>query len=91
VAASLTEGSWPAVTLEQVLDWNADVILDLSLAASATPRQVEEAYAFWQTHRTLGAVRAGRVIVVHSGVLVRPGPRLGAVAETLAGIVHGDG
>ena len=44
---------------------------------------------FWQQHGTLAAVKSGRVVVLNAGVLVRPGPRLVAVAEELARIVHG--
>jgi iron complex transport system substrate-binding protein len=89
VAAGLTGGNWPAVSIEQVLDWNPEVILDLSLGAAATPPQVAEAHAFWREHATLAAVKSGRVVVLNAGVLVRPGPRLVAVAEELARIVHG--
>jgi iron complex transport system substrate-binding protein len=89
VAAGLSGGNWPAVSIEQILDWDPAVILDLSLGAAATPAQVGEAHAFWRSHGTLAAVRTGRVIVLNAGVLVRPGPRLVAVAEELARIVHG--
>lgn len=85
-AAGLAGGNWPAVSLEQVLDWNPEVVLDLSLGADATLEQVAEAHAFWKTH---AAVESGRVVVLDAGVLVRPGPRLVAVAEELASIVHG--
>jgi iron complex transport system substrate-binding protein len=89
VAAGLSAGNWPAVSLEQVLDWDPDVVLDLSLGAAATPAQVVEAHAYWRQHATLAAVKRGRVVVLNAGVLVRPGPRLVAVAEELARIVHG--
>lgn len=89
VAAGLSGGNWPAVSIEQVLDWNPDVILDLSLGAAATAEQVVEAHDFWRGHGTLAAVKSGRVVVLNAGVLVRPGPRLVAVAQELARIVHG--
>ena len=66
------------------------MILDLSLGRGADARaQVAEAHAFWRQHGTLAAVKSGRVVVLNAGVLVRPGPRLVAVAEELARIVHG--
>jgi iron complex transport system substrate-binding protein len=89
VAAGLSGGNWPAVSIEQVLDWNPDVILDLSLGAAATAEQVALAHGFWRRHGTLAAVKSGRVVVLNAGVLVRPGPRLVAVARELARIVHG--
>lgn len=89
VAAGLSGGNWPAVSIEQVLDWNPDVILDLSLGAAATADQVALAHEFWRRHGTLAAVKSGRVVVLNAGVLVRPGPRLVAVAQELARIVHG--
>jgi ABC-type Fe3+-hydroxamate transport system substrate-binding protein len=89
VAAGLSGGNWPSVSIEQVLDWDPEVILDLSLGAAATAAQVVEAHGFWRGHGTLAAVKKGRVVVLNAGVLVRPGPRLVAVAEELARIVHG--
>jgi iron complex transport system substrate-binding protein len=89
VSASLDAGRWPSVTLEQVLDWNPAVILDLSLGAAADAGDVAEARRFWSRHDTLDAVRSGRVVVLNAGVLVRPGPRVAAVTEALAGVVHG--
>jgi ABC-type Fe3+-hydroxamate transport system substrate-binding protein len=89
VSASLDAGKWPAVTIEKILDWNPEVILDLSLGASSGPKEVAEARRFWKAHGTLDAVKQGRVVVLNAGVLVRPGPRLVAVAEELARIVHG--
>src|SRR5262249_26736768 len=87
VAAGLDAGPWPAVSIEKVLDWNPDLILDLSLGVASTPEQVAAARAFWSHHGSLSAVRSGRVVVLNAGVLVRPGPRLVAVAEELARIV----
>jgi iron complex transport system substrate-binding protein len=88
VAATLDAGTWPAVSIEQVLDWNPGVVLDLSLGAAATAAEVAEAHRFWRRHGTLAAVKAGRIVVLNAGVLVRPGPRLAAVALELARIVH---
>jgi iron complex transport system substrate-binding protein len=91
VSASLDAGRWPAVTLEQVLDWNPELVLDLSLGTSGGPAEVAAARRYWAGHATLDAVARGRVFVLNAGVLVRPGPRLAAVTEALAGIVHGPG
>ena len=48
-----------------------------------------EAEGWPHAHATVDAVRSGRVVVLNAGVLVRPGPRLAAVTEAMAEIVHG--
>jgi iron complex transport system substrate-binding protein len=89
VAAGLSGGNWPAVSIEQVLDWNPEVVLDLSLGAAPSAGQIAESHALWRQHGTIAAVKSGRIVVLNAGVLVRPWPRLVGVAEELARIVHG--
>ncbi|HYC79043.1 MAG TPA: helical backbone metal receptor [Planctomycetota bacterium] len=85
VAAAPGGPSWAHFSPERILDWDPEVVLDLSLGDGAG---VEEARAFWSRFPRVTAVREGRVRLVAQGVLVRPGPRLAAVAELLGKLVH---
>jgi iron complex transport system substrate-binding protein len=88
VAASLdTDRPWPSVSLEKVLEWRPEVILDLGIG-KAEDLARGEAARFWSGLSHLDAVRNGRVLLFQSGVLVRPGPRMAAVAEKLGEILH---
>ena len=46
--------------------------------------------AYWQPYRSVPAVRDGRVVAHRSATLLRPGPRLGAAARELFGLIHGE-
>ncbi len=87
VAAGLEGGTWPTVGFERVLEWDPDVIVDLSIGDGAG-NAVKQAAAFWERHPEVRAVRSSAVHFVSAGVLVRPGPRLPAVAEAFGRIVH---
>lgn len=73
-------GPSPAVTFEEVLRRNPDVVLAGPIRAAelrASPR--------W---RTLPAVRDGRVLVFDTLVVGRPGVRLGEAARNIANLLH---
>jgi ABC-type Fe3+-hydroxamate transport system substrate-binding protein len=79
-----SERPWTYVSLETVLDWAPDVIIDLSVG-DTDQAATDVARAFW-----LRVCRRGeQVFLVHAPVLARPGPRVGAVADFLAGLIHG--
>lgn len=88
LAATLrSEQTWPNVTLERILDWDPEVILDLSIGSNQEEGQ-REAAKFWSRHPELPALRDGRVYLLQAGVLVRPGPRMATVADRLGEIIH---
>jgi iron complex transport system substrate-binding protein len=70
----------PQVSFEEVLRRNPDVVM-LSPSAAAELR----AQARW---RQLPAVRQGRVLIMDTLLIARPGPRLGEAATSLARLLH---
>jgi len=84
VAASAT-GAYPQFSLEAVLMANPDVIL---FPGSGALRVSDEQRRFWLRWPTLAAVRRGRLAVVDTDLMDRPGPRLFEAAWRLAELLH---
>jgi iron complex transport system substrate-binding protein len=83
--------SYPAVSLEEVLARNPDVILDMGDMADTvgvTEEHKRAAAALWDRMPALAAVRNHRVFAVASDVLVVPGPRIVLGARELLGFLH---
>jgi len=88
VAAALdTDRPFPSTTLEQVMSWDPEVIIDLSVG-SRREASLADARRFWRGLSGIRAVKDGRVHLLSAGVLTRPGPRMGAVAARLAEVIH---
>lgn len=85
VAAEPGAPAWAPFSAEKILDWNPDVVLDFSLG---DPSTADAAREYWARFPTVAAVRDGRVRLAAGGVLVRPGPRMAAVAELLGRWIH---
>jgi iron complex transport system substrate-binding protein len=86
VAASAT-GAYPQFSLEAALMADPDVIL---FPGSGTLRVSDEQRRFWGRWPTLRAVRQGRLAVVDTDLMDRPGPRLFEAAWRLAELLHPD-
>jgi len=73
-------GPSPEISFEELLRRNPDVVI-------VTPSQMASigAEARW---RTLPAIRAGRLLVMDTSVIMRPGVRLGEAAVSLARLLH---
>lgn len=84
-------GSYPQVSLEEVLSRNPGVIVDMGDTGdqtAITDRERREVIAAWQRAPSLAAVREGRVFpIVADGFLV-PGPRVVNAAQMLLGLLH---
>jgi iron complex transport system substrate-binding protein len=83
---------YPHISLETVLRANPEVIVDLTDshdldAAHADARAQDR--ALWNAHPELAAVKAGRVSLGVSVVLLVPGPRTPEAAEMFYGYFHG--
>lgn len=70
--AAGTASAYPLLSREHLLQTNPDVLIVLDDVAS-DPREVIEAYPEWNT---LDAVRNGRVIILDTNLISRPGPRI---------------
>jgi len=86
VAASAT-GAYPQFSLEAVLMADPDVIL---FPGSGVLTVSDAQRRFWERWPTLRAVRAGRLAVVDTDLMDRPGPRLFEAAWRLAELLHPD-
>ncbi len=83
--------SYPAVSLEDVLARNPDVILDMGEMGDAgdiSPLQKDSALNLWKRATSLGAVRRGQVVPIGSDIFVIPGPRIVLAADRLFGTFH---
>jgi iron complex transport system substrate-binding protein len=72
----------PRITFEDLVQRDPDVIL-----ATPTARARHLADRRWQVLR---AVRESRVLAVDSNLVLRPGPRLGEAARSIAVLLHPD-
>ena len=84
-------GSYPKVTLEDVLARNPEVIIDMGEMAETTgvtERQKQAVVALWGKVPSLTAVREKRVHAVASDVFVVPGPRIVEAAKAFAAMLH---
>lgn len=84
-------GSFPKVSLEQVLAADPEVIIDMGdymqgRAATAETRRAK--LALWANYPNLRAVRNRRVYDVSSDAFVVPGPRLVEAARALEKLLH---
>lgn len=85
VAASAT-GAYPQFSLESVLMADPGVIL--FPGSGGAMRVSDEQRRFWLRWPALTAVRQGRLAVVDTDLMDRPGPRLFEAAWQLAAVLH---
>jgi len=72
----------PRITIEDLVQRDPDVVL-----ASPAARERHLADRRWQALR---AVRDGKVLAVDTNLVLRPGPRLGEAARSIAALLHPD-
>lgn len=88
-AVPATKGAYCAITKEQIVQANPDVIIDTSLGeAGANPAVVDEHKRAWAELGAVSAVRNGRVYYFSDPHLTIPGPRLGQTADEIARLLH---
>ncbi len=82
-------GRWPRVGLEFFVAEAPEVIIDISMGSEAG---TVHGGGPWSRFPSLPAVASGRVVELDGrrSMLLRPGPRLGEAALTLAHIMHPD-
>lgn len=88
---ALDRGMWPRLSLETVVAAAPEVIIDGAMGTEASPEREKSLRRWWETYRSVPAVRDGHVRAQRSNALLRPGPRLGEAARELFELVHGDG
>lgn len=81
---------YPRVSAETVARWAPEVII-ISAPGDIAPGQTDAAYRkAWSRWQAIPAVRDGRIEVLREPYLTLPGPRMGAAARLLLGVLHGD-
>lgn len=86
-------GSFPKISLEQVLAADPEVIIDMgdySHGRAVTPESRRAKLALWARYPNLRAVRQGRVYDVSSDEFVVPGPRLAEAAKSLQAMLNAE-
>ncbi|HSP70187.1 MAG TPA: ABC transporter substrate-binding protein [Bryobacteraceae bacterium] len=86
--------SYPAVSLEEVLSRNPDVIVDMGDMADTvgvTAEHKREVTSLWERLSSVAAVKQHRVYAVASDVYVVPGPRVVEAAKAFFEMLHPDG
>ena len=85
--------AYPAVSLEEVLARNPDVILDMgdmSDTVNVTEEHKHGVVALWQRLQALAAVKTRRVFAVASDIYVVPGPRVVNAAQSIFAMLHSE-
>jgi iron complex transport system substrate-binding protein len=83
--------SYPAVSLEEVLARNPDVIVDMGDMADTvgvTDQHKREVTSLWERLTNVAAVKQHRVHAVASDVYVVPGPRVVEAAKAFFAMLH---
>jgi len=83
--------SYPAVSLEEVLARNPDVIVDMGDMADTvgvTDQHKREVTSLWERLTNVAAVKQYRVFAVASDVYVVPGPRVVEAAKAFLAMLH---
>jgi iron complex transport system substrate-binding protein len=83
--------SYPAVSLEEVLARNPDVIVDMGDMADTvgvTDEHKREVTSLWERLTNVAAVKQHRVHAVASDVYVVPGPRVVEAAKAFFAMLH---
>ncbi len=80
--------AYPSVSIESIFWFNPDWIIELS----ATFESIGEAeiLTFWRRYRLFRAVQNNHIYFVRENYWLRPGPRVGMIAESLYRIFHHD-
>jgi iron complex transport system substrate-binding protein len=83
--------AYPAVSLEDLLARNPDVILDMgdmSDTVNVTEEHKRGVVALWQRLQALAAVKTRHVFAVASDIYVVPGPRVVNAAQSIFAMLH---
>src|ERR1700683_1098275 len=81
--ADASAQQWPRLSIEYIMAMRPEVILDGQMGSD--PHAPSR---FWQTYRTIPAVKQDRVIGYPEDPTLHPGPRVGATLERLAKLIH---
>jgi iron complex transport system substrate-binding protein len=78
----------PTVSMEAVVGWAPEVVLDASMGGQDAALGQAQLMAEFGRFPAMPAVRDRRVLVLKGGGLMRPGPGIGADVATVAALLH---
>lgn len=81
---------YPKASKEEILARDPEYILDFSVHGYSQGGDDAKEKAAWAALPTLRAVREGKIVIMPSGFDLSPGPRMPAIAEAFARILHPD-
>lgn len=77
---------YPTVSIESIFSMNPDHIIEFSVFFQKIHRQ--KIMELWNRFKTINAVKNRRISIVTDPAWLRPGPRVGLVAEKLAQLLN---
>lgn len=84
-------GAFRAISKEEIVSFDPEVIIDLSLAGKQlAPEEFEAARRLWDKLPSLSAIKAGRTRLARDTALVVPGPRAPHAARLLLELIYRD-
>ncbi len=82
------EKPYSQISKESLLKRNPDMVIESCPYENISADQKEKLLTEWQQFPTLPAVKNNRIYFTHTDFIMRPGPRVGKIARTLAGMIH---
>jgi len=76
---------YPSISLESVIFLNPDFIFEISAHYEGIADK--KIFDLWQPYRMVDAVAKGQIRIIKDSFWLRPGPRVGQIAEELASIL----
>lgn len=78
--------SYPNISIESIVSMNPDVIIELS--AYNQKIKDRDIIDVWRQYPIITAAKNNRIEIIRDPVWLRPGPRVGTVANVMARILH---
>ncbi len=78
--------AYPSVSIESLIKMDPEFIIEFSF--SKDPPSVESIVSLWNKYPYIQAVKRGNIYVVNDDYWVRPGPRIGNIAESMYRMLH---
>jgi iron complex transport system substrate-binding protein len=82
------EIAYPSVSIESIVWFNPDWIIELSATFESIGE--EEILNLWRRYRLFRAVQSNHIYFVQENYWLRPGPRVGLIAESVYRLFHHD-
>ncbi len=78
--------SYPNISIESIVSMNPDVIIELS--AYNQKIKDKDIIDVWRQYPIINAAKNNRVKIIRDPVWLRPGPRVGTIAEAMVRLLH---